>query len=80
MARLLGHRTDALKNRPLGDVLKDSERTPERLSAVYRTWEARPVAGSAGFRRATELSIAVSVARAPSAEAPDGESAGGDGV
>jgi hypothetical protein len=42
VSRLLGHRTAALKNHPLGEILKDGERTPERLSAVYRVWKDRP--------------------------------------
>jgi hypothetical protein len=71
VARLLGHRTATLKDRPLGDVLKDGERTPERLSAVFRAWEDRP---SIMKRAAPTLVFAVlGQARADGALTPERE-------
>ena len=69
--RLLGHRTAGLRNRPLGEVLKDAERTPEQLSAVYRIWQERPAIMK---RAAPTLAFAVlGQARADGALAPERE-------
>ncbi len=71
VARLLGHRTTTLGQRPLGDVLKDEERAPDRLAALFRVWRDRP---SIMKRAAPTLVFAVlGQARADGALAPERE-------
>jgi hypothetical protein len=71
VGRLLGHRTATLRDRPLGEVLRDGERTPERLSALYRAWQERPTMMK---RAAPTLAFAVlGQARADGALTPERE-------
>jgi hypothetical protein len=54
--RLLKHRPAKLAGRSLGEALPDSGRRPERLTALYRAWQARPAAMG---RAAPTLAFAV---------------------
>lgn len=42
VAKLLGHRPESLGGHSLGEVLRDPQRTPERLSELYRQWQGHP--------------------------------------